>query len=219
MMLSDTMPDLVTKRTSRTAASKELHGEIDVQGLAFSYQMRPEHQVLHDINLHIPAGTTCAFVGRSGGGKSTLVHLLLRFYDAKAGSIRYDGVPIDEWDLSVLRRQIASVAQDSQLFATSVIENITYGMRADEYSREDVIKAAKAANGQPAIVKPNTAGAHARIHLPQPLTSLGLLPLPPCSAYDFIMEMDEGFDTRVGERSVPTQGSSLLLALSARCQR
>jgi ABC-type multidrug transport system fused ATPase/permease subunit len=148
MMLSDTLPDLVTKRTSRTAASRELHGAIDVEGLGFSYQMRPEHQVLHDINLHIPAGTTCAFVGRSGGGKSTLVHLLLRFYDAKAGCIRYDGVPIDEWDLSVLRRQIASVAQDSQLFATSVIENITYGMRADEYSREDVIKAAKAANGQ-----------------------------------------------------------------------
>jgi ABC-type multidrug transport system fused ATPase/permease subunit len=148
MMLSDTLPDLVTKRTANTEDSVDLKGEIDVQGLAFHYQMRPEHQVLHDVNLHIPPATTCAFVGRSGGGKSTLIHLLLRFYDAKEGCIRYDGVGIDEWDLTVLRRQMSLVMQDTQLFATSIIENITYGMKPNEYSREEVIKAAKAANGQ-----------------------------------------------------------------------
>ena len=61
--------------------------------------------------------------------------------------IRYDGVPIDEWDLKQLRRRMAVVAQDTQLFATTIIENITYGMKPDEYTKEEVIQAAKAANG------------------------------------------------------------------------
>ena len=131
-MLSDTLPDVVTRHTANTDAAVELHGAIDVQSLGFHYQMRPEKQILHDVNLHIPPATTCAFVGRSGGGKSTLIHLLLRFYDVQEGVIRYDGVPIDEWDLRQLRRRMAVVAQDTQLFATTIIENITYGMRPHE---------------------------------------------------------------------------------------
>ena len=77
-----------------------------------------------------------------------MIHLLLRFYDVQSGVIRYDGVPIDEWDLKQLRRRMAVVAQDTQLFATTIIENITYGMKPDEYTKEEVIEAAKAANGQ-----------------------------------------------------------------------
>jgi ABC-type multidrug transport system fused ATPase/permease subunit len=171
IMLSDTLPDVVTKHTINTDESINLRGEIDVNNVSFCYQMRPEHLVLKDVNLHIPPATTCAFVGRSGGGKSTLVHLLLRFYDTTSGSIEYDGVSIDEWNLKLLRKQMAVVAQDSQLFATSIIENITYGMKPHEYTREEVISAAKAAN-----------------------------------AYDFIMDMEEGFDTRVGERGQRISG-------------
>ena len=171
MMLSDTLPDVVTRHTDNTDESIQLRGEIDVQGLSFFYQMRPEHTVLHDVNLLIPSATTCAFVGRSGGGKSTLIHLLLRFYDAKAGRIAYDRVGIDEWNLPRLRKQMAVVQQDTQLFATSIIDNIVYGMKPHEYTREEVVEAAKAAN-----------------------------------AYQFIMEMEEGFDTRVGERGQRISG-------------
>ena len=67
--------------------------------------------------------------------------------DAQSGVIRCDGVPIDEWDLRQLRRQMAVVAQVTQLFATTIIENITYGMKPHEYTREEVIEAAKAAIG------------------------------------------------------------------------
>ena len=171
MMLSDTLPDITTKHTAKTDDSTNLQGQIDVNHLSFYYQMRPEHTVLKDVNLHIPPASTCAFVGRSGGGKSTLVHLLLRFYDAKQGSVSFDGVNIDEWNLPVLRKQMAVVQQGSDLFATSIIENITYGMQPHEWTRQEVIDAAKAAN-----------------------------------CYDFIMDMEEGFDTRVGERGQRISG-------------
>ena len=69
MMLSDTLPDVVTKHTANTEKSVELQGAIDIEAVSFHYQMRPEKQILRDVNLHVPPATTCAFVGRSGGGK------------------------------------------------------------------------------------------------------------------------------------------------------
>ncbi|CAN0403182.1 unnamed protein product, partial [Hapterophycus canaliculatus] len=76
-------------------------------------------QVLKGLDLHIPAGSTCALVGRSGSGKTTLVHLLLRFYDPWAGRILVDGVPLTDVNLRNLHRKTAIVAQDTQLFATT----------------------------------------------------------------------------------------------------
>ena len=78
MMLSDTMPDVVTKHTANTDKAIELHGAIDIEELAFVYQMRPEKQILHGVNLHVPPATTCAFVGRSGGGKVSRTYQLRR---------------------------------------------------------------------------------------------------------------------------------------------
>jgi subfamily B ATP-binding cassette protein MsbA len=81
---------------------------------------------LKDLDLHIKAGTTCALVGKSGGGKSTLVHLLMRFYDPPGGRILLDGIPYKDLNLRTLHRQMAIVAQDTQLFAGTIEENITY---------------------------------------------------------------------------------------------
>ncbi|CAN0280756.1 unnamed protein product, partial [Scytosiphon promiscuus] len=102
-------------------------------------------QVLKGLDLHIPGGSTCALVGRSGSGKTTLVHLLLRFYDPQAGRILVDGVPLTDINLRNLHRKTAIVAQDTQLFATSIYENITYGLEEAEYSEEDVYTAARQA--------------------------------------------------------------------------
>ena len=74
----------------------------------FTYQMRPDCAVIKGLSLDIPAGSTCALVGRSGAGKSTLVHLLLRFYDPGAGRLLLDGVPLPEWNLRSLHRHVLS---------------------------------------------------------------------------------------------------------------
>jgi ATP-binding cassette subfamily B protein len=98
---------------------------------------------ISDLNLKIAAGETVAFVGSTGGGKSTLIKLLLRFHDPQQGSIQLDGQAIAGIQLQDLRRTIGYVAQDTFLADASVAENIAYGSR--DTPREAVIAAAKAA--------------------------------------------------------------------------
>ena len=100
--------------------------------------------VLKDINLFVPKGTTLALVGPSGSGKSTLGDLLPRFYHPSAGKIEIDGIPIEEFDLSSLRRSIGIVSQDTFVFNASIRDNITYGQSLR--SEEELIQAAKVAN-------------------------------------------------------------------------
>jgi len=111
----------------------------------FTYQMRPHQKVLAGFTLHVPAQTTCALVGPSGGGKSTVCHLLLRLYDPRAGSITIDGIDLRDADLRWLHTHTGVVAQDSQLFATSIEENIRYGCPFP-VSTQEVVAAATAAH-------------------------------------------------------------------------
>ena len=117
-----------------------------MHGVRFAYQMRPDKDVLKEVSLHIPAGSVCAFVGKSGGGKSTLIHLLMRFYDPKAGRITMDGASMTSLNMRCLHRWVGLVAQDTQLFAESVTKNITYGLEDSEWTMDDVIAAATEAN-------------------------------------------------------------------------
>jgi subfamily B ATP-binding cassette protein MsbA len=103
-----------------------------------------DQQVLHQVSLEIPAGSTVALVGRSGSGKSTLVQLLARFYPLERGEIRLDDLPIEQYRLANLRQQLAMVAQQVTLFHDSVYNNIAYGALADA-SRQAVYAAAEAA--------------------------------------------------------------------------
>ncbi|HYP89584.1 MAG TPA: ATP-binding cassette domain-containing protein, partial [Polyangiaceae bacterium] len=98
---------------------------------------------LRDVSVSIAAGQTVAFVGGTGGGKSTLVKLLLRFYEPKSGAISLDGQPIADLDLQGLRRCIGYVAQDSFLTDATAAQNISYGLEG--VSREQVVAAAIAA--------------------------------------------------------------------------
>jgi ATP-binding cassette subfamily B protein len=121
-------------------APTSVHGELRFEAVDFAYDQTP---TLRDISLTIEAGTSVAFVGSTGGGKSSLVKLLLRFYEPQRGRICIDGRSIGEIALSDLRRLIGYVAQDSFLADATVAENITYGLASA--SREDVVGAAVAA--------------------------------------------------------------------------
>lgn len=120
--------------------ASEVRGEIEFRQLSFSYE---EQTTLSDINLHIGAGTSLALVGTTGSGKSSLIKLLLRFYQAQQGQILLDGHAISDFNLQDLRRVIGYVAQDSFLTDGSIAENIAYGM--PEVSEEAIYQAAEAA--------------------------------------------------------------------------
>jgi ATP-binding cassette, subfamily B, putative efflux pump len=147
---------------------KEVKGDIVFENVTFAYS-KNEPPVLRDISFSVKAGETIALVGMSGGGKSTLVSLIPRFYDVTKGRILLDGIDIRDIRVRSLRDQIGMVFQDSFLFSDSVKENILLGKPGA--TDEEVIAAAKAAN-----------------------------------AHDFIMNLPDGYDTKVGERGIKLSG-------------
>ncbi|HTA24940.1 MAG TPA: ABC transporter ATP-binding protein [Terriglobales bacterium] len=111
---------------------KEFEGEIEFRNLDFAYNGKP---VLHDVNLRIPAGSSLAIVGPTGSGKTTLVSLIPRIYDAAAGSVLIDGRPVREYSLEFLRANIGFIPQETFLFSESVRGNIAFG-KADATDTE-----------------------------------------------------------------------------------
>jgi ATP-binding cassette subfamily B protein len=116
---------------------------VEFDNVTFHYPSRPDHAALDGISLSIAGGESVALVGPSGAGKSTMFQLLLRFYDAKQGTIRVNGIPIGELALRDLRNMIGIVPQDTVMFSADAMSNIRYG-RADA-TDEEVIEAARAA--------------------------------------------------------------------------
>jgi ATP-binding cassette subfamily B protein len=122
-------------------ADAVLSGDIEFSGLSFSYGDTP---VLHEITLQIPAGSSLAIVGPTGCGKSTLVNLISRMYEAPDGSLLIDGRPVRDYPLAVLRRNIGMVSQETFLFSETIRENIALG--APNVTAEELLKAAEAAH-------------------------------------------------------------------------
>ena len=145
---------------------KDFKKEINYQNVSFRYG---KEDVLKDINLTIPKGKVIALVGESGGGKSTMVDLLPRFYDVCEGQILIDGHDLRDYKISDLRGLMGIVTQESILFNDTVFNNIAFGM--ENVSKEAVIEAAKVAN-----------------------------------AHEFIMEMEQGYDTTIGDRGMNLSG-------------
>ncbi|KAI8048978.1 ATP-binding cassette transporter [Syncephalis plumigaleata] len=104
-----------------------ISGNIEIRDVNFSYPSRPDVQILRDYNLDIKSGQTVALVGSSGSGKSTIVSLLERFYNPDTGSIKIDGIPIQDINLRHLRRHIGLVGQEPILFQTTIKQNILWG--------------------------------------------------------------------------------------------
>ncbi len=127
--------------------SPDLSGEIEFRNLNFAYDGAA---VLHDINLRIPAGSSLAIVGPTGSGKTTLVSLIPRIYDAAPGAVLIDGRPIRQFPLDTLRRQIGFVPQETFLFSDTIRENIAFGTSLEhedgEASLVEIKAAAEAAN-------------------------------------------------------------------------
>lgn len=133
---------LETENDSETEGQKELtevKGAIQFKDVHFEYVAGEE--ILHGISFEVKEGETIAIVGATGAGKTTITNLLNRFYDLSSGAIYIDGVNIEEYTLSSLRKHIATVLQDVFLFADSVLNNIT--LKNPAISEEEVIAAAK----------------------------------------------------------------------------
>ena len=146
---------------------KNVRGEIQLDHVSFSYD--DSREVLDDVTLNVKKGDIMALVGPSGGGKTTICHLLPRFYRITEGAIRIDGQDISKLTLDSIRRNIGIVQQDVFLFNGTIRDNILYG-RLDA-TEEEVIQAAKRAN----------------IH-------------------DYVMSLEKGYDTEIGERGVRLSG-------------
>ena len=134
-------PEIKETAVTADALAQPIEGEIEFRDLNFSYNGVP---VLHDINLRIPAGSSLAIVGPTGSGKTTLVSLIPRIYDAPAGSLLLDERSIREYPLARLRRNIGFVPQETFLFSDTVRNNIAFG--TEHADKDDVHSAAEAAN-------------------------------------------------------------------------
>jgi len=121
-----------------------VRGAITFKDIGFHYPTRPTENILDSFNLEIEAGKTVALVGASGGGKSTTVALLERFYDPQSGSVSLDGIDIRDINVHYLRNLIGYVGQEPTLFATTIAGNIKYG-RPDA-AQEEIEAAARLAN-------------------------------------------------------------------------
>ncbi len=147
---------------------KNVRGEISFENVTFSYKEDGE-EILKNVSFNIKQGSKTAFVGASGGGKTTICHLIPRFYPINEGSIKIDGTDIRDVSLASLRDNIGIVQQDVFLFGGTLRENIMYGKT--DATEEEMIEAAK----------------KAKIH-------------------DFVMSLEDGYDSEIGERGVKLSG-------------
>jgi ATP-binding cassette subfamily B protein len=162
--LLDEPPDVVDRPGARPLG--RIEGEVRFEDVHFAYGLRGGElgeEVLHGIDLDVPAGTTVALVGHTGAGKSTIAKLLARFYEPTSGRIAIDGRDLNEVTQESLRHQLGIVPQEGFLFAGTVAENIAFGR--PEARPEDIVCAAQ------------TVGAH-----------------------EFILRLEDGYETQLGER-------------------
>ncbi|BCP63890.1 multidrug ABC transporter ATP-binding and permease protein [Streptococcus parasuis] len=132
----------IDDQAERKIDSEELKGAISFDNVSFSYS--PERSLIEHLDIDVKAGQKVAIVGPTGAGKSTMINLLMRFYDVTAGQIVLDGVPISQYSREDLRRQIGMVLQETWIKSGTIHDNIAYGY--PNATRELVIEAAKAAN-------------------------------------------------------------------------
>lgn len=171
-------PSAIDANANTGKTLDKVEGRIELQGVKFIYPSRPGVTVMQDFNLTVEPGKTVALVGASGSGKSTIVGLIERFYNPIKGRVLLDGHDIESLNINWLRQQIALVSQEPTLFATTVYENVTYGLIGTPYEhasdiekRELVVQACKFAN-----------------------------------AMDFIDNLPNGLETNVGERGLLLSG-------------
>lgn len=189
MEVLETEPAVVeADEPKRLPARGSASGEVKFEHVSFAYD---DHAALDDVSLEIPAGSTVAIVGKTGSGKTTLVKLLARLYDPQEGTIRVDGVPLDELALRETRSEMGFVTQDPFLFSMTIAQNIRFGLDALEYD-ETLDRDAP----QGSLTDDRVIDQEERIR--QALTIAGL-------ASD-IDGFPDGLETLVGERGITLSG-------------
>lgn len=164
--LLDTEPGI--KNINKPHKIEDFKDSLKFENVTFSYDDSDE-EILSNISVNVKKGEIIALVGGSGAGKTTLVDLIPRFYDPKAGSITIDGIDIKDYNLDDLRSLMGIVTQETVLFNESVSRNIAYGL--DNYPQEKIEEVAKIAN-----------------------------------AHNFILDLQNGYDTIIGEQGVKLSG-------------
>ncbi|XP_042462299.1 ABC transporter B family member 28-like [Zingiber officinale] len=139
-------------RSTSGGCSLARSGDIHLEDIYFSYPLRPDVEVLNGLDLTLQCGKVTALVGPSGSGKSTVVQLLARFYEPTRGRITVTGEDIRTFDKREWAQVVSVVNQEPVLFSVSIGENIAYGLPDENVSKEDIIKAAKAANAHEFII-------------------------------------------------------------------
>ncbi len=160
----DEEPDVIDRPGAKPLA--HIEGHVSFEQVHFAYGLRGGEygeEVLHGIDLDVPAGTTVALVGHTGAGKSTIAKLLARFYEPTSGRITIDGVDLNDVSQDSLRSQLGIVPQEGFLFAGTVAENIAFGK--PDAKPDEIVRAAQ------------TVGAH-----------------------EFILRLEDGYETQLGER-------------------
>ena len=117
--------DLVSPEENKVMELKD--GAIDFENVGFRYSAKAKHRALKEVNLHIPSGATVGIVGTTGSSKTTLVQLIPRLYDVTEGTLKVGGVDVRQYDLEVLRDQVAMVLQKNELFSGTIKENLRWG--------------------------------------------------------------------------------------------
>ncbi len=164
IVVLDEAPEVVDRADAQPLP--HIAGHVRFEDVRFAYGLRggkTGEEVLHGIDLNVPAGTTVALVGHTGAGKSTIAKLLARFYEPTSGRITFDGRDLNDVTQESLRRQLGIVPQEGFLFAGTVAENIAFGKPGAR--PEDIVRAAE------------TVGAH-----------------------DFVLRLEGGYETQLGER-------------------
>ncbi len=159
MGVLDEAPEVIDRPGATELA--QIEGHVAFEGVRFTYGRGDE--VLHGIDLDVPAGTTVALVGHTGAGKSTIAKLLARFYEPTHGRLTIDGVDLNDVTQASLRRQLGVVPQEGFLFAGTVADNIAFGK--PDATADEIVRAAQ------------TVGAH-----------------------DFVLRLEDGYETQLGER-------------------
>lgn len=147
--LLDTPPEI--QDTDGALLLPQIQGAVTFENVSFAYPDAPESKVLDQVSFHISPGETVALVGPTGAGKTTIVNLISRFYDAVGGRVLVDGYDVKEVTIDSLRQQMGIMTQDNFLFSGTVRENIRYGKL--DATDEEIVAAAKAVNAHDFIMK------------------------------------------------------------------
>ena len=170
--------------TANAVDLKAVGGEVELAHVNFGYT--PDRQIIKDLSLHVPKGALIAIVGPTGAGKTTIINLLMRFYDVDSGEIRLDGRPVRDLTRRSLRLNYSMVLQDTWLFSGTVFENIAYG--SETATRADVERVCRA------------CGIHEYI-----------MTLP--EGYDTVLD-DDGSNISKGQKQLMTIARAMLLDAS-----